>query len=96
MHIMAWTGVHGFRESFVGILEINCLIDQWEQLYEKVWKQHIMAWTGLHGFRESFVGILEINCLIDQWKQLYEKERKQLLESGLEKFSAQKRHLFKA
>ena len=35
MHIMAWTGVHGFRESFVGILEINCLIDQWEQLYEK-------------------------------------------------------------
>ena len=32
---MAWTGVHGFRESFVGILGTNCLIDQWEELYEK-------------------------------------------------------------
>ena len=39
MYVVAWTGAHGFRESFVGIIETNFLIDQWEELYEKERKQ---------------------------------------------------------
>ena len=39
MYVVAWTGAHGFRESFVGIIETNFPIDQWEELYEKERKQ---------------------------------------------------------